>query len=433
MFLYQLVGQVLGAALQPLSTEIQQCLYAKFPDVALSPADLADMVERAIISEGDAIAQAALSGIDERRFKMLVAAAGEAPGVEQLVEALRRGVIPEHGQGPDSTSFDQGIRESHLKTKWLGVVKALADIPLPPAVAVDAVVEGQIDHDLAAHEAFLNGINGDRFQIMVNTRGNPPDPTQLAEMVHRGVIPLKGSGPQVLSFEQGISEGATKDKWIPGLEGLMTVLPPARTVTALARNGSISDDQALQWFMQTGLSQEAAAAYLADAHHQKTVASKQLAASTVTALYRDRLMSKADATANLVALKYSAEDAAFELALADFQAVDQAVRQAIAKIHSQFVAHKISDQDALTALNGVQIPPAHVAEVMTQWKLERQANVKVLSAGEIADAVYYSIIDLQTGVDELVNQGYSEQDATIRIMIRLHGKPPPTPATPPGG
>lgn len=429
LFIWAVLQQLVAAMLSPAFQEVQRAVNEVSQTTPLSPLQLADMVVRNILARGDAEAYAKQSGIAPSDFQRMVESAGEPPSPQEMLAAVRRGVAPLEGTGPDQVSFQQAVAESRIYTKYTRVLEALADLPLTVGDAVDAAVENQIPYDQAQREAFLSGVNADRFRILVNTRGNPPSPTELNELHKRGLIPLEGTGPEATSVQQGIFEGATKDKWWKLLAALADYVPPPRTVTALVREGTVTDDQALKLFQEAGLPADLAGAYLASGHHQKTQAQRDLTVSQVTALYRDRLVSRDEATTMLGALRFDAGSIAFLLDLADFEALQVKVRSAVTKVHNLYVAHKIDQQTASTTLDGLGIPAAGRDEMLTVWNLERDANVATLTAAEIADAVFYAIIPIGEGVARLVELGWPQDEAIIRIGIRLHGKqPPPAPA-----
>lgn len=428
LLIWGVVNQLAAAVLAPELEEVQRGVRSVLQSVPLSPPDLADMVVRNIVGQSDAEAYAKQSGVASSDFARLVHSAGTPPSPQELVAALRRGIIPHDGTGPNATSFEQGIAEGRTYNKWRPVLEALADVPLDPAVAVDAVVEGQIPYDQGAHEAFLNGINADRFRIQVNTRGNPPSPGELAELLKRKLIPLEGVGPDQTSFQQGIFEGATKDKWWTLFAALADYIPPPRTVTAMVREGSLTDDQALAFYQQAGLSQDLAAAYLTSAHHQKTTAERDLTVATIKALYQDRLITRPQATEMLMLLKYSQQDAAYLEDLWDFEAFQSKVRAAIARVHSLYVAHKIDGAEAGTALDQLGVPAEGRDELVTVWNLERAVNVPQLTRAEIVDAWYWSILTDAEADQRLETLGWTAEEAAILRGIRAHGKERPTPA-----
>lgn len=428
LVVWQVAGQLLGALLTPALAGIQQSIASATLPTQLTPEALADMVVRNIIDHHEAAVIAARSGLSATDFGRLVLDTGDAPAPQQLMEALRRGIISwDSGQGGLPSAL-QGLRQGRLRDEWAPLIRELGFVPIPVADAVDAVVEGQISHDQGAQIAYEGGVRADDFQILVNTRGNPPSPVELIDLVRRGFIAMQGTGPDATTLQQGIFEGATKDKWEPLYERMVEALPPPRTVTALLRNGSITDEAATRWFQQAGLSHEAALAYAADAHHQKLAASKELAKGDVLQLYFDQLVTAEQAVTMLAPLGYTAEEAHFELALQDTKRVIQAVNQLIGRLHTLYVNRKIDRTAAINAMNAIGLPDGQQQQLLQTWDVERTSNVKVLSAAEIASAFYYQVMTQSEATTELRGQGYSEFDAWALLSVRAHKALPGKPA-----
>ena len=59
-------------------------------------------------------------------FDLLFDVAGRPPGPEEMARMAHRGIIPWTGTGPKATTFQQGIAESDLKTKWTAALKAVS-------------------------------------------------------------------------------------------------------------------------------------------------------------------------------------------------------------------------------------------------------------------------------------------------------------------
>jgi hypothetical protein len=431
-FVWQVAGQMVQALMGPALVTLSQDINAEFPDVALSPADLAQLVVRNFREEGSAEAEAKKSGMAPSSFKDLVHLATEAPSPGDLAAALRRGYITESGLGEGSTSFQQGMRESRLSDKWHDLVKELAVQWPSPTDALDALLEGQVSH--ADGLALYQRLGGDPqfFEVLFNTRGSAPTPVEALEMANRGIIPWKGTGPGATSFEQAFLEGPWRNKWLKPYEGIGEYLPPPRTVTAMVSSGGLTDAQGQDLLIKQGLSPELAAAYIHDAHGQKSQTERDLTVSQLLDMYEVGLIGQADVTPILEALRYSAESIAWLFAFRDLRRSIASTNAAVNRIHTLYVGHKITDAVALSSLNALKVPPTQVQDIVATWKIERSANLKVLTATQIVDAWYAEIIDAHEALNELTSIGYTPRDAWIVLSIKNKGPldhaPAPGPA-----
>lgn len=427
LFLWQVIGQVVSVLASPAFQALQRAVDSQTQTEPLTAAQLADMVVRDIVDHATATSYAAETGFSAQDFQRMVQSAGDAPSPTELVMALRRGLIPRDGTGPDAVSFQQGIAEGRTFNKYTQMLEQLGDVPLSPAECVDAVVENQISYDQGQAIAFLSGMSADSFRIAVNTRGNPPSPMELVTLYKRGLIPLDGTGPDALSVHQGIAEGATKDKWWHLLAALAEYVPPPRTVVAMVREGSLTDAQALDIFHQAGLTPELSKAYLESAHHQKLAATRELAESQVEKLYEDQVITRAEAAEFLGALGWNAQEQEFKLELVDLKRVVKAREQVLTRLHNLYVNHKTTKQVVSSALDATHVPPSQRDQLLQTWDLERGANVRVLTPAEITSAYKDGLIDQGTATLELTNQGFTPIDAWILLSLKMGAAQPDQP------
>jgi hypothetical protein len=423
ILVWQVLGQVAGPLLEPLAEELRQLVSERFPDLPLSPEVAADAAIRGHLDPQAAAQEAAKGGIDAERFRTLLANAGEAPAVGVLLELWRRGVIPEQGAGADAVSVEQGIKEGRTHDKWIEALKRLRYSLPSPESALQALLEGQTDEATARDLYARWGGDPEHFQLLFETRGSAPTPLEAAEMARRGVIPWEGTGPGATSYQQAFLEGPWRNKWSDPYRALAQYLPPPRTVTAMVREGSLTDDQALQLYREAGLSEELAAAYLASAHNQRTQADRELSKSDVLDLYQERALDREAALGLLQALRYSQQDAEWLLDARDFRVAKQLLDSALSRLRSLYVARKLPEGDLRSALGVLKVPSDQVEQLLQTWTLERALNVKALTAAEIADAVWYELISVEEGLSELEALGYSPRDAWLRLGVRLHGPP----------
>lgn len=77
-------------------------------------------------------------------FGLAFAISGRPPGPEQLGRMALRGIIPWAGTGADATTFQQGIAESDVKTKWTPALQALETYVPPPRMVGTLFEHGAI-------------------------------------------------------------------------------------------------------------------------------------------------------------------------------------------------------------------------------------------------------------------------------------------------
>lgn len=432
LFVFGVLTSVMSQLLSPPLQLLLQDIY-KIPGMQATPlggADIADMVERGVFEYGAgsdipqvAFDEAQRTGLTQEQLSRLVGLAGEPPAIGDLAEAKRRGII-------DDARLVKGIKQSRLRNEWIDVIEALQIRLLTVADAVEGKVKSQISDEEALSIAQQNGITPHDFTTLVNTAGNPPGPQELAQLANRGEIPWEGTGPDVLSYQQGIYEGRTKNKWEPTLRKLAEYLPPPRTVTALERQGAISPETAQALYAKHGLTPELAAVYSHSATTAKTSKAHQLAESQLLKMYEEHILSADEVTQGLSALNYSQHDIDSLLLLTDMSRVASAMTKAVEKLHTQFVARKLGKEAASNALDSLGLPPQQRDSILGVWATERQTTVKVLTEAQIVSAFANQIVDQPTAIAYLEALGYSLQDAVILLGIKEKGPITPTPEQP---
>lgn len=432
ILLYNLFGQVLGALLQPYLEALSEDVNTAHPIVPLSPADAATAANRSFLAVADAAAEAARSGVDTARFTTMRHLAGNAPAPEELATALRRGIIEAAGSGPDAVTFQQGIAEGNLLDKWGPVIEQLAKAIPSPADIVDAIVRGQVTDDDG--RTLFQTVGGDPkyLQLLVDINGRPPAPTELVEMAQRGVIPWDGRGPQVLSFQQGIYEGDTKDKWEPAFRVLGTYFPTASEVIELYRWGQLTVTEATARLAQRGLSPADAARWIAYGDANAIDDYRGLTEQAILAMVSVSYISDAQARVMLRAIHKGPAAIEQLISYAHIQRTIQSVNQAVGRVGSLYQNRKILQSTARDALTRLGIAAAAIPDILADWDAVANVNVRTLTEAQIADAFAAGIFNQGEAVQELVNLGYTPFDAWALLSVKHKGPLPDKPEQGPG-
>src|SRR5207245_725522 len=125
------------------------------------------------------------------------------------------------------------------------------------------------------------------------------------------------------------------------------------------------DEQAAALFAKQGLTPDLVQAYIAAAHHQKAVASKEATKAEILSGYATGFIPHDAAIANLGKLGWQPPEAEFELAMVDFRPAEQGLSQLQGMGYSPFEAWVLLS-DALNAPVTDRPPPADVPTAYTQ-------------------------------------------------------------------
>lgn len=410
MLVWNVLGNVVSAATGPFTRALQDDLNAKTPVVPLSPAALADMVVRGVAAHDWATGQAARSGTSGTNFDYLVTNSGEPPALQEMLSLFRRGKV-------DQPTLEHAIRQSRVRDEWIPFVLEMGlDEPTPTDI-LQALLQGQIDQDTATTLYQKLGGDLEYFQLLYDTRGSAPTPNEAALMARRGIIPWDGTGPGATSYAQAFLEGPWRNKWSAAFRSVSQYAPPPRTVSALYAEHAITQDEALKLFGQAGLSPDLAAAYLVGASKTKVQAHRNLAVSSIDALYQQRAITSDEAMSLLETLGYDQGEAQFILLINDMKRYEHYVTTAISSVHTQYVSHKIPQATTSNLLDQLGIPATERDHLMALWLLERGAKVHVLTPAQIKKAADDGVITADDATARLEDMGYSQSDAGIFMQI----------------
>lgn len=436
MFIWQIVAQVIGALASPGITELTTLVNARVPVVPLSAADAATAANRSFLSLDDAAAEAARSGIDAARFATLQHLAGDAPAPEQLVEALRRGLIAATGSGAGSTSFQQGIAETNLLDKWTDVVRGLALIWPTPADILRATLQGQ--ETLEQGKADYEKVGGDPqwFQLLYDAEGNAPTPTEALEMALRGIIPFNGSGPDVVSYEQAFLEGPWRNKWEQPYRQLANYYPTASEVVELYRWGEIDVDQATSMLTDRGMTAEQASWWIGYANDNAIDEYRGLTLTAVLSMISVSYITDDQARTMMQAMHIGPAAIDQLINYGHIQRAIQSVNAAVSRVGTLYQTRKITQAAATDALTQLGVAAVAIPDIIADWNAVVNVNVATLTAAQIVDAWAESVMDQPTAMQELQNIGYTPYDAWVLLSVKnkapLAGQPAQGPGAPLG-
>lgn len=447
IFLWGIISSIIGAATGPFIQGVSNDLNSAAVAAGIHrPIDLATIATAAGrgLNLGDkptvdvptwAVTQAAMLGIDEDAVNLAASIIGLPPALQELFELQRRGLI-------DSDDVARGLREGDFRDDWVSKVLPLAHAWLTPGDFVRAAVQSQMSYSDAQAWAYKTGLDTttalplatgtgevtpDMFGLAFAVAGRPPGPQELGRMANRGIIPWTGTGADLLTFEQGVHESDVKTKWTDVLAQLEVYVPPPRQVGTLLEHGAITAAQAVQFWKDGGVPDALAQGYLFMTEQEHIGQDKLLAKGDISAAYYDGIITEAQAIAYLGLLGFRDDVAAQILALQDFRRELQAVNRVVSKIGTLYTEFKISEVNAMSALEAVGVSHAQATNLLGTWDVLRVEPVRVPTAAQIGAAVKYGTITQEEALRELAQLGYQDRDAAIVLSASSESAVTPLP------
>lgn len=368
-----------------------------------TPADLAAMWNREIVTTDEGALLASRSGVSEDDWHRLTELGGDPLPPGDLSEALRRGFI-------DEARYRRGIVQGPIRNEWFDVLNRLQFARMTTVDAADAVNQGHLTLDQGKGIAHANGLEPDDFAVLIESAGIPPGLDFATEALNREFI-------DDAEFRTMFLESRIKNRYLPLMLQMRIRLIPQETVRLLYRNGVYSREKTLKTLRSHGFSAEDADALISLEETRQDDTTKELTRSQVVQMYNDQIISQEDARGFLTALGYADTSVELMLALADIQRSQRFINAAVTRVRSAFITGKIDDGEASLQLDSLGIPPAQRDELIVIWEIDASTVSKTLTPAQIRQAVKKEFITEDDAVARLIAQGYDDTDARLYLKL----------------
>lgn len=423
--LLQIIGFI-GAAISGLFVlgpiELQQIknkLYADYQDVPLSPADLADMVERNIVGQDWAEGEAAKSGISANLFDLMVKDTGEPYGVDQALSLLRRGII-------DVSRFTEILYYSRIRNEFLPDVLALAHDTMTQGDAVTGALKGVLDHGTAGDLFARAGGLPEQFETLLEIAGNPIGVEAANVLFNHGLI-------SDAELTQVILHSRINPQFEPMAKLLRFRYLSAFQIVNAVKAGSATAQQGIDWLIAEGYPTDQVTAVVHGAAVGKVQAHKDITEAQIATMYEAGAISKPDAEQRLEHLGYAAGEVDFILSIYDERRHLTMIQGAINQVRKVFLARRIDDTTASNLLDKLGVDPGARDTYITVWQVEQASELRELTAPQIGAMLKKGLFTDDQAVTRWEEMGYSAEDAAL-LLGNYGGPPPPgSPAAQAGG
>jgi hypothetical protein len=396
----------------------------------LAPADIANAVQQGFVPDDgilpaadlsgppfnipteqvplDPSNEAAVSGIDRDRLKVLAELSGNPPGPETLTALLNRGLI-------DQAQWLHGIREGRTKTKWAGPLLALRRQILSGAQAATLRLKGWITAQESYDIGALSGYSQEQMDRLYLAQGRPAAPVQMFTGWARGIDGPDGTPMDQAQFEKGIRESDIRPEWGPMLWGIRHAYPSLFQLRRAVQDGGISRDRALVILRYERYEDADALALVNSWLRGSGTTKKGLTATDLANEYEAAWITRPQYVAGLKELGYDDATAAAKADAEDAKRVRLARNQLVARIHSQYVAHRISLATATNALNTAGVPARVRDSLLPGWTAERDLTADALTAAQIKKAWQKVMMTRAEAISRLEFKGYDAADAALYL------------------
>lgn len=385
-------------------------LWSKNPGMPLTPAALADMVERNIISEGEGAAEAALTGTNADRFHLLVQDTGEPPGIMEMLALYRRGEL-------DEGTLREMIAYSRIRTKWTDEVLKLRFQTMSGADAIEAVVKGVMSQGEGADLWGKAGGMADQYQTLLNAAGDAIGVEQVLMLWKHGHASLG-------DVEAVIRHSRVNPEFEPLAAELWHHYLGAYEIEKAVKAGSATPGQASTWLDELGYPADQTAAFIGMAQAPAVAKAKELTEAQILTLYEAKFITSAEATKELEALKYPADQIPFILEITDARRALSQLTKAITATQHGYVLGRVSEANATADLSSLGVPPAAQREYLKDWDIERSLEFKTLTMAQVGILYKKGGLSGDQAKARWQAMGYDPEDQALLLFD--YGGPPPT-------
>lgn len=406
---------VAGAAMQGTMNAVA----AKYQDVPLTPAVLADMAIRNIGENFDKVQEAAYNGIDEERFNLLVEDTGESYGVDQALSLWWRGKFLGADYGIDEAELDKVIYYSRVRDQFIPDLKLLAQRTMSPADAINAVVKGRLTEDEG--KVYFQAAGGmiDQWDALYQSSGDSVGVSHAVELHAHGMI--TDAELQDVIYQSRINPRfydialMANAKW----------LPPYQIEKAVAA-GVIDPATAMQWLIEQGYPEDQAVAFAATGGNGTIAKPKAETEAMILDDFEAQIITEDEATGALKSLGYKADAIPFILDYLVAKRVITMRNAAVTRLREAFVNRDMTEAQVTPELVALGIPTAAIDQMMTAWTIEQMTHIKRLSAAQVGKLVEDGVLTTPDALARWVQMGYDPVDAQLLLSIYAPGsKAPP--------
>lgn len=371
--------------------------------------DLADMVERTLMSEGEAATEAGYSGVDADRFAKLVLNTGEPYGPMDAVRLWRQGRISDG-------ELETVIHYSRIRNQFIDDMKLLAYDTMSPADAVEAALKMVLPIEEAKSAFARGGGLVSEFDTLLAASGNPIGPEQAIALWNHGLID-EAEVDRVVAHSR-INPSFTADVKLTRHK-FLSVFQIHQALTA----GTIDAATATEWMIADGYNAQQAAAFAGAGKKAKATTTKHPSEAMIVELYEAKILDREQATGALVNLGYVAAEVPELLELYDAKRALSLQNAGIGRVHTAYLANRVTEAQARTDLTELEIPASAVDHYLTTWRIERSTRLKELTTAQVGAMFKKGFLSDTDAIERWKTQGFSDTDAAL--LLADYGGPPP--------
>lgn len=386
-------------------------------DRLLTSEELAMMQQQGFVDVARANSEGGQQGVTPERQQLRFEVAGLPPGVVQGLEMLRRGII-------DQATFEAIVREGHTKIKYTAALSQLKTHVLSNLQYVEARVRGWINNSEMYAGGALTGWSQQDLDLLHKTHGRPISWHQVFIGTRRGGKRLDPTADMTAAstgidpdFFAALQQSNIQQQWYDLAWAQRYTYPAAFVLRTLATSGDLTQAETEQILLYEGWEPTLAAKVSAKwaGSTGTTAAQKKQTLAHLTDEYLSGSLSRPALTTALLALGYTAQQAADEIALAEFNASKAVRTKATTAIGKRFIALQLSEAEARADMAALGWPTGAVDKFVAGWNAERDDEGTTLTQKQVLTAFKKGTLTAADALARLTVLGSSAADAQLLL------------------
>jgi len=319
----------------------------------------------------------------------------------------------------DEATHDKLLQAHGLTDEQIGYIKKLYEIIPPVSDIITMAVREAFTPEIAerfgqyqdfpeefAEWAEKQGLSREWALRYWAAHWSLPSVTQGYEMLHRGVI--TEDELRMLMRAQDIMP-FWRDKLIQ-----ISYSPFTRVdVRRMYKEGVIDREDVKRTYLDLGYDDWHAEKLTEWTIKEALSEDRKLTRSLIEGLYKRGIFTESEAKDALIAIGYRPEIAEIIVTKAQYDLEYKYKDRIIAAVRKQYLKGLISENDAVATLSRINMLSTEIEQLIYEWRLEKQAQVETLSAGELKELARKKVIGHDMFIDKMTQIGYTKNDAEL--------------------
>ena len=367
----------------------------------------------------DPLTEALGGGVDTERLRVLVGSIGLPMSTHEAASAYFRDIIK-------LGDYNRSILEGDVRPEWASAILDQARAILSPSEYAELQLRGFYDAPTRRANTAKHGMSDADSDLLFDVLGRGLSEHQMVIAKARGGV-YNGPTDHIPADELAALQRANlRPEYYNLAFAARYTYPSGFQIKAEAVAKVLTQTQTYDILLEVGWDPKWATVF-STAWAGGGVAAKQKK-QTLSHLMAEYLSGALDpgslTTILTTSLGYTAEQAAEEIALAEFNVAKTARTKAITALEKRFVALQLNQADATSQLSLLGLPQGAIDQLINAWNLLRGSTLTTLTLGNITTALKNNTI-LASEARPLL-QDLGESDQAIATIFQTYETNPNT-------